>query len=147
MFLSIAAAVLMAASPGSGATHSPTQVTRLACSTEPRKLRFGPEGSSIVLDIDAGAAIAWLQLDESGQQMSVSGSAGAGTIRIPQPFRYGQEWTSVRTGDRVTVTRLEPDGAAGGIEATLHCTASPELDRRVAWLRELSEVSARIAAP
>jgi len=103
------------------------------------------DGTDLRLHIAAGPS--WLELEEVGQSVTVS-AAGADSISIPQPLRYGWHWLRANGGDTVVVQRREAQNhAAAKIRATLHCSPSAELEARVAWLRRASELGATLDSP
>jgi CHAT domain-containing protein/tetratricopeptide (TPR) repeat protein len=83
--------------------------------------------------------VAWLEIDELGQNFEITASSATERLDVQTPSRYGKTLLRVDTFARVEVRRAQSDLAAGSIAMSLHCDASSGLGVRVAWFRSIQK--------
>jgi tetratricopeptide (TPR) repeat protein len=91
-------------------------------------------------------ADAWIEIRESRQSVAVGGASADEIIEIPRPLRFGSHWIKARRGTQFHLTRVYPGNADGSVAVAVHCSESPEFERRIAWLRQVGAFVARIAS-
>jgi tetratricopeptide (TPR) repeat protein len=141
---SIAWAVLIGigAMPATAAAAHATTQARVSCAEPARLFATPPRRQPFTLQVASG--VRWLEIDERGQQLDVSGTPGLRSLRLSQPLRWGQHWLQLPAGASITVRRTESASAPNRFAVVAHCTPSvAEID----WLAELGDIDQRINSP
>lgn len=138
--MNVVRALLMSALAVGATTANAHHRVSLGCKGASRGVEVAlPAAKPVIPQVD-GQGDAWLEIEEHGADLTVSG-APAEAFEVTVPPRYGRFFLPLAAKANIAVSRSEPSRARSTVRFRLDCALSESKVLRLNWYRRAAEIS------